>query len=98
MIAVGADVRVYDPQGMPNARKEVEDVAFCDDAYAAAEGANAIVIATECGEFATLDLTRLSGTVVHPVLVDLRNLYDPDDVAAAGFQYVSIGRPQVAAR
>lgn len=98
LVAVGAEVRVYDPQGMENARKEVTGVAFCADAYAAAEGADAVVIATEWGEFATLDLARLHGIVAHPVLVDLRNLYDPDDAADAGFEYVSIGRPQTAAR
>lgn len=98
LVAVGAEVRVYDPQGMENARKEVTGVAFCADAYAAAEGVDAVVIATEWGEFATLDLARLHGIVAHPVLVDLRNLYDPDDAADAGFEYVSIGRPQTAAR
>ncbi len=98
LVAAGADVRVYDPQGMENAQSELDSVTYCDDAYAAAADADAVVIATEWGEFATLDLSRLGGIVAHPVLVDLRNLYDPDDAADAGFRYVSIGRPQAAAR
>lgn len=97
LVSVGAEVRVYDPQGMPNAREAVGGVSFFDSAYSAADSADAVVIATEWGEFATLDLALLHETMAHPVLVDLRNLYDPGDAAAAGFRYVSIGRPQVPA-
>lgn len=93
LVDAGATVNVYDPRGMDNARREVDGVTFCDDAYAAADGADAVVIATEWGEFATLDLARLGGLVNHKVLIDLRNLYDPNDVAASGFRYVSVGKP-----
>lgn len=98
LVDAGATVNVYDPRGMDNARRELEGVSFCTDAYAAAEGADAVVIATEWGEFATLDLGRLGDLVNHKILVDLRNLYDPRDVANSGFRYVSIGKPVEHAR
>ncbi len=93
LIAAGAEVRVYDPQGMPNARREIDTVEYCVDPYVAAEGAQAVVIATEWGEFATLNLQRLRDVVAEPVLVDLRNLFDGEDVRRAGFRYSSVGRP-----
>lgn len=93
LVDAGATVNVYDPRGMDNARREVAGVNFSDDAYSAAAGADAVVIATEWGEFATLDLERLGGLVTHKILVDLRNLYDPSDVVDSGFRYVSIGKP-----
>lgn len=98
LVAAGADVRVYDPQGMPNARREIDTVTFCEDAYAAAERADAVVIATEWGEFATLDLGRLLRIMAHSVLVDLRNMFAPGTVADMGFRYASIGRPVPPAR
>jgi len=93
LVGLGATVNIYDPRGMDNARREVAGVSFCDDAYSATNGADAVVIATEWGEFATLDLERLGDLVSHKILVDLRNLYDPRDVADSGFRYVSIGKP-----
>lgn len=93
LLDAGAEVRVYDPQGMDKARKELVGVTFYDSAYAAADGADAVVIATEWGEFATLNLERLRSLVANPMLVDLRNLYNPGDAEQAGFRYVSVGRP-----
>ena len=90
--AGGADIRVYDPQGMIEARKLLDGVSWCDDAYDAADGADALAILTEWNEFRGLDLGRLKSTMAAPVLVDLRNIYNPDVMAAAGFTYSCIGR------
>ena len=82
---------------MAPARRELPDagaVAYCADPYAAAEGADALVIATEWNQFRALELERLKDLLKQPLLVDLRNLYVPERVAAAGFRYVSVGRPE----
>jgi UDPglucose 6-dehydrogenase len=67
-------------------------VTFCNDAYACAEGASALVIVTEWEQFRALDFKRLKETMTQPVLVDLRNVYRPDEIARHGFVYESIGR------
>ncbi|HET9228661.1 MAG TPA: UDP-glucose/GDP-mannose dehydrogenase family protein [Thermoanaerobaculia bacterium] len=89
----GATVRAYDPEAM-NAFEEMfkGDVLYCKDAYEAAEGADVLVIVTEWNQFRKLELDRLH--LKRPLIVDLRNLYEPDKMAAAGFRYVSIGRPE----
>jgi UDPglucose 6-dehydrogenase len=89
---MGAKVRAYDPTGMEQAKPMLKDVAFCDDAYDCAQGASALVIVTEWEQFRALDFARLKQTMVSPVLVDLRNIYLPEDVARHGFVYESIGR------
>jgi UDPglucose 6-dehydrogenase len=66
-------------------------VTFCDDAYAAIEDADGLIITTEWNEFRSLDLARLHGAMRSPLIVDLRNIYDPAEVRAAGFRYVGIG-------
>ncbi len=91
---MGAKVRAYDPVGMAQAKKELNGVAFCDDAYACAEGASALVIVTEWEQFRALDFTRLKSAMKQHVVVDLRNIYSPDEVARHGFAYESIGRPK----
>lgn len=91
----GARVRAYDPKGMEAARDLLPGVAFCDDPYAAAEGAAAVVVLTEWGVFGTLDLERLAQGMETPRLIDLRNLFDPAEAARAGLDYVSLGRPAV---
>jgi UDPglucose 6-dehydrogenase len=75
--AEGATVRAYDPQGMENARGELPDVTWCEDAYAAIEGADAMVILTEWNAFRALDLKRVRNLLLRPVVIDLRNAYDP---------------------
>ena len=70
----------------------MSNVAFCDDAYACAEGAAALVIVTEWEQFRALDFKRLKSIMVSPVLVDLRNIYSPEEVARHGFVYESVGR------
>lgn len=88
----GATVRAYDPQAMANARTLVDDVVYCDDAYETAEGADALVLATEWNEFRALNFERIRKALRQPVLVDLRNVYDPYRMAALGFTYTSVGR------
>ena len=93
LVGRGAEVRAYDPQGMDRARPLLPAVKLASDPYEAMEGADGVIIATEWGEFATLDLPRVASTLTQPVLIDLRNLYDPDLMVAAGLHYVSVGRP-----
>ncbi len=92
LIAAGAAVRAFDPEGMTEAARLLEGVAFTDGPYEAAEGADAVVILTEWDQFRALDLDRLRQLMRSPVMVDLRNIYRPDDVRARGFRYSSIGR------
>ena len=89
----GAIVRAYDPEGMAAAAPLLGEIAYTDSAYAAAEDASAIVIVTEWDAFRALDFARLKAAMAMPVLVDLRNIYRADDLAAAGFAYRSVGRP-----
>ncbi len=88
----GADVSAYDPQGVPAARRMVENVEFASDPYDAARDAEALVIVTEWDAFRALDFERLKEVMLRPVLVDLRNIYSPNDVSRAGFFYAGIGR------
>jgi len=88
----GATVRAYDPQGMAEARHLLEGVEFGDDPYAIMKDADALVIVTEWNEFRALDLRRMRALLKHPVLIDLRNIYKPQEMADAGFDYHSIGR------
>ena len=92
---LGAIVRGYDPAGMEQAKPLLPDVHYCRSAYSAAEGANAVVIATEWEQFRALDLTRLKGVMTQPVIVDLRNIYRADEMRRAAFRYVPIGRAGV---
>lgn len=89
---MGAKVRAFDPVGMEQAKPLMPGVTFCGDAYACAEGASALAIATEWEQFRALDFARLKKTMASPVLVDLRNIYSPEEVARHGFIYESIGR------
>jgi UDPglucose 6-dehydrogenase len=89
---MGAKVRAYDPTGMEQAKPLLENVVFCDDAYSCAEGASALVIVTEWEQFRALDFARLKTVMERPVLVDLRNIYRPEEVARHGFAYEGVGR------
>jgi len=91
---MGAKVRAYDPVGMAQAKAVLPDVTYCDDAYACAEKADALVLVTEWEEFRALDFDRLKAVMARPLVIDLRNVYRPDDMARQGFDYVSIGRPK----
>ncbi len=90
--AQGASVQAFDPEGQHEAQAMLKDVAFKADAYEVAAGADVLVIITEWDQFRALDLNRLKATMKAPVLVDLRNIYKPEDVTSKGFKYASIGR------
>jgi UDPglucose 6-dehydrogenase len=92
---LGATVRAYDPAGMEQAKPQLPSVQYCSSAYDAAEGAHAIVIATEWEQFRALDLARLKSTMALPVIVDLRNIYRIDEMKRAQFRYVAVGRAGV---
>jgi len=87
----GAIVRAYDPEGMKEARKHL-DMTYCGDAYEALGGADGVVILTEWNEFRALDLAKVKAALKTPIMVDLRNIYRPAQMAEAGFTYVSVGR------
>ncbi|PIW29456.1 MAG: UDP-glucose 6-dehydrogenase [Rhodobacterales bacterium CG15_BIG_FIL_POST_REV_8_21_14_020_59_13] len=88
----GAKVRAYDPAGIVEAEKLLKDVEFTSGPYLCAEGADALVIITEWNEFRALDAKRLKEIMTGDVVVDLRNIYSPDDMKNRGFTYVSVGR------
>ncbi len=88
----GVVVRAFDPEGMAPARRMMPDLTYCNDAYEAASGADAVVIVTEWDAFRALDLPKLKAVMAAPVLVDLRNVYRRDDVEQAGFAYIAVGR------
>ncbi len=94
----GARIRAYDPEGMKEAKALLPGVEWCEDAYDALKGSDAAVIVTEWNQFRALDLARLRQTMKRPVLVDLRNIYRPDEMAAVGIAYHSIGRPPAGAK
>jgi UDPglucose 6-dehydrogenase len=92
---LGATVRGYDPAGMEQAKPLLPAVQYSTSAYAAAEGADAVVIATEWEQFRALDLSRLKRVMAQPVIVDLRNIYRDDEMKRAQFRYFGIGRSPV---
>lgn len=89
----GATVRAYDPEGMTEARRLLDRVVWAEDAYDAVTGADVAVLVTEWNQFRALDLDRVKAVMKAPVMVDLRNVYKPEEMAARGFDYSSIGRP-----
>src|SRR5579864_9415662 len=93
LLDMGAKVRAHDPVGMEAARRELPDIDYCEDPYLCARGADALVVVTEWTQYRALDLDRLKSELAHPVVVDLRNVYRPEDMAAHGFVYESVGRP-----
>jgi UDPglucose 6-dehydrogenase len=90
----GAMVRAFDPEAMEGCKPLFPTVTYCENAYEAAEDADALVIVTEWNPFRKLELDRLYELLRQPLVIDLRNLYDPEKMAAAGFRYISIGRPE----
>ena len=91
----GVKVRAFDPEGMTEAKKLLKGVTYCEDSYEAMTGADVLVLLTEWNEFRSLDLARMKQILNRPVVVDLRNVYNPSEMRAAGFDYRSIGRPMV---
>ena len=95
LIKAGASIRVYDPKGMTEAHMFIDDVSWSDDPYSAIKGADGVVILTEWGEFKYLDLDKIKELLKSPLIIDLRNMFSPDDIIKKGFDYVSIGRKPV---
>ena len=89
----GATIRAFDPEGMAEAKKLMPDLTYCRDAYDCMSGADAVAIITEWNEFRNLDLIRMKQLLRQPAVVDLRNVYNPAEMAEAGFRYTSVGRP-----
>jgi UDPglucose 6-dehydrogenase len=92
LIAMGARVQAFDPEGAHEAEKLLPDVVFVEGPYEAALGADVLLLLTEWDQFRALDLDRLKVLLNAPVVVDLRNVYKPSEMARAGFSYTSIGR------
>jgi UDPglucose 6-dehydrogenase len=89
---MGAQVRAYDPVGMESAKQVLTEVTYCRDPYDCVEEADAVVIVTEWEQFRALDLERVRDLMACPVMVDLRNIYHPEDLKKYGFAYTSVGR------
>jgi len=92
LAAQGADILAYDPVGMAEARRLMPELKTAADPYACLQDADAAVIITEWDEFRALDFDRMKAALRSPVLIDLRNIYKPAEMASRGFTYVSIGR------
>jgi UDPglucose 6-dehydrogenase len=90
--SLGAKVRAFDPESMGQARPLLPGVTFCEDAYSCVAGADAVTILTEWDAFRALDLDRIREAIAHPVVIDLRNIYRPQDMRRRGFRYESVGR------
>ncbi len=89
----GAVIQAYDPQAMDAARETLPRVRLCENPYQAAEGADALILATEWNEFKQIDFERVRSLMRQPVIMDARNLWDPERMRALGFKYFSVGRP-----
>jgi UDPglucose 6-dehydrogenase len=94
--AAGAKIQAFDPEGMTEAKHMLKDVIFCEGAYQTLEGADALAVLTEWNEFRALDMERVKAALKSPVVIDLRNIWSPEEMAGAGFDYSSIGRPTLA--
>jgi UDPglucose 6-dehydrogenase len=89
----GARIVAFDPEGMAEAKHLLKDVTFAKSPYEALQGADAVTLITEWDQFRALDLARMKSALKTPIVVDLRNIYRPSEMAAHGFTYVSVGRP-----
>ena len=92
LIAAGARIRAFDPEGMAEAKRLMPEPVYCQDAYQTMGGADALILLTEWNEFRGLDLGRVKDLLASPLVIDLRNIYQPQEMAAAGLTYFSIGR------
>ncbi|MEQ1812402.1 MAG: UDP binding domain-containing protein, partial [Terricaulis sp.] len=88
----GAKVRAFDPEGMNEAKHMLKDVAFATGPYDCVQNADAVVIITEWDQFRALDLDRIKDALKTPTVIDLRNVYRPEEMRTKGFKYVSVGR------
>ncbi len=92
LLKEGAKIKCFDPLAMDNTKKILPELTYCQDEYETAQGCDALVIATEWNQFRNLDLSRIKKLLKSPILLDLRNLYDPEKVKALGFTYEGVGR------
>lgn len=88
----GADIKAFDPQAIENAQKILKDVKFCKDAYEVAKNADCLIIMTEWNQFKELDLSKIKRLMKQPVVIDGRNIYDPEKMKKMGFRYIGVGR------
>lgn len=88
----GAKIRAFDPEAKLNAKKVLKGVIFCNDPYSTVKGCDALVIATEWNEFRVLDIDKIKRLLKQPNIIDGRNIYEPEEMKNAGFNYVGIGR------
>jgi UDPglucose 6-dehydrogenase len=95
LVDEGANVRAYDPEAMDKAKSVLPNITYCSDPYQAAEGVDAILIATEWDEFRQVDWQRLKSMVERPLIVDGRNMLNSTEAVRNGFDYVSVGQPPV---
>jgi UDPglucose 6-dehydrogenase len=95
LMSEGARIKAYDPAANEAARALLPGVELCSDAYAVAEGADALILLTQWSEFRRLDLDRVRQAMKYPLVVDGRNLYDPTEMVSKGFFYQPIGRPTI---
>ena len=96
LIKNNCHIRVFDPEGMNEAKnylfKYKDNITYCENAYNACENSQALVILTEWNQFRALDLEKLKEVLVEPIIIDLRNIYNPKEIQDKGFKYYSIGR------
>ena len=92
LLQQGAQIKAYDPVAMPAAQQVLREVEYCKDSYAVCSGSDALVLATEWNQFRALDLQRVHALLNQPVMVDLRNVYEPETMQRLGFRYVAVGR------
>ncbi len=93
LLGEGASVKLYDPAGMDNARGELSSaINYCSDSYEVAEGSDILVLLTEWNQFRKLDMVRIKKLLKSPKIADLRNVYEPEQMKAMGFEYISVGR------
>jgi len=92
LLSEGVKVKVFDPQAMEKAKKELKGVQFCKDAYAVAKDSDCLVVITEWNEFNELDFEKIKGLLKQPLVIDGRNMYDPETMDKAGIKYIGIGR------
>ena len=92
LLRQGAHIKAYDPVAMPAAQQVLREVEYCKDSYAVCSGSDALVLATEWNQFRALDLQRVHALLNQPVMVDLRNVYEPETMQRLGFRYTAVGR------
>ena len=88
----GAKIKAFDPAAMVNAKRVLSEIHFCNGPYEVAEGSDALVFLTEWNQFRKLDMTKIKDALNHPIIIDLRNIYEPDVMEDMGFTYIAVGR------